>query len=75
MCREFTLLCKKLDLFGAELIPIDEKIEEYLKGCDENDEEESSVRKIGKERFRYNSGTDCYICPAGEELTYRFDWG
>jgi transposase len=26
----------------------------------------------GKERFRYNPEKNCYICPAGQELTYRF---
>lgn len=26
----------------------------------------------GKERFRYNPEKNCYICPQGEELTYRF---
>ena len=27
----------------------------------------------GKEVFRYDSERDCYICPAGQDLTYRFD--
>lgn len=27
----------------------------------------------GKERFRYNPGRDCYRCPGGQELTYRFE--
>ena len=26
----------------------------------------------GKERFRYDPQKNCYICPAGEELSYRF---
>lgn len=26
----------------------------------------------GKERFRYNPEKNCYLCPAGEELSYRF---
>jgi hypothetical protein len=26
----------------------------------------------GKERFRYDAGKDVYVCPAGQELTYRF---
>ncbi len=26
----------------------------------------------GKERFRYDPEKNCYICPAGEELSYRF---
>jgi transposase len=71
VCREFTLLCKKLDLFGRELIAIDgskfkavnskdcnftesklkqllkyinEKIDTYLKELDQQDSLESSVR-------------------------------
>ena len=26
----------------------------------------------GKERFRYDAANNCYVCPAGETLTYRF---
>jgi transposase len=26
----------------------------------------------GKESFKYDPGNNCYICPAGQELTYRF---
>ena len=26
----------------------------------------------GKERFKYDAPNNCYHCPAGEELTYRF---
>ena len=26
-----------------------------------------------KDEFRYDQARDCYICPAGEELTYHFD--
>jgi transposase len=36
----------------------------------------SANRKLGlfgKERFTYDSDKDCYRCPAGEELTYRFE--
>jgi transposase len=71
VCREFTLLCKKLDLFGQELIVIDgskfkavnskernvgekklprllqqinEKIDVYLKELDENDYIESQAK-------------------------------
>jgi hypothetical protein len=71
VCREFTLLCKRLDLFGQELIAIDgskfkavnskernfgekkltrvlqqinEKINAYLKELDENDHLESQAK-------------------------------
>jgi len=27
---------------------------------------------FGKERFRYDSASDVYVCPAGQALTYRF---
>jgi transposase len=36
----------------------------------------SANRKQGlftKEDFRYNPEKDCYLCPAGKELDYRFD--
>jgi transposase len=36
----------------------------------------SANRKLGlypKESFRYDRENDCYICPQGEVLTYRFD--
>ena len=77
VCREFTLLCKKLDLFGAELIAIDgsklravnskernytpnrlkqlikhmdKKIDDYFRGCDQQDEKEAELKKVdGKE--------------------------
>ena len=72
VCREFTLVCKKLDLFGGELVAIDgskfravnskrrnfnekkleqairsidEKIETYLKELDEQDQSEPQVKK------------------------------
>jgi hypothetical protein len=28
---------------------------------------------FGKERFKYDSKKDCYICPAGKQLRYQFD--
>ncbi len=73
VCREFTLLCKKLNLFGGELIAIDgskfsavnhnsrsftknkikkllqaidEKIETYLKGLDQQDRVETKVHGL-----------------------------
>jgi hypothetical protein len=27
---------------------------------------------FGKERFHYDTDKDVYVCPAGEELRYRF---
>lgn len=36
----------------------------------------SSCRKrglYGKEQFRYDKENDCYYCPAGKKLTYRFE--
>ena len=79
--REFTLLCKKLDLFGAELIAIDgskiravnskehtytpnrlkrlikhidKKIEDYFRGCDHQDRKENKVKKADKEQLNAN---------------------
>lgn len=72
-CREFTVLCKKLDLFGSELIAIDgskfkasnarkknfskakleklikqidEKVDSYISGLDENDDKESGIIQV-----------------------------
>ena len=79
--REFTLLCKKLDLFGAELIAIDgskiravnskdhtytpnrlkqlikhidKKIEDYFRVCDRQDKKESHVKKGDKDQLNAN---------------------
>jgi len=79
--REFTLLCKKLDLFGGELIAIDgskiravnskehtytpnrlkrlikhidKRIEDYFRGCDSQDKKESHVKKADKEQLNAN---------------------
>ncbi len=78
VCREFILLCKKLELFGAELIAIDgsklravnskertytpnrlkqlikhldKKIEDYFRGCDSQDKKESEVKKVDKDQL------------------------
>ena len=79
--REFTLLCKKLDLFGSELIAIDgskiravnskdhtytpnrlkqlikhidKKIEDYFRVCDRQDKKESHVKKADKDQLNAN---------------------
>lgn len=79
--REFTLLCKKLDLFGAELIAIDgskiravnskehtytpnrlkrlikhidKRIEDYFRGCDNQDKKECNVKKADKNQLNAN---------------------
>ena len=81
ICREFTLLCKKLELFGAELIAIDgskfravnskehtytpnrlrqllkhidKKIEDYFRGCDTQDKKEYQVKKVDKDQLNAN---------------------
>jgi transposase len=79
VCREFTLLCKKLDLFGCELIAIDgskfsadnhnsrtytkkklqrllaeidEKIDAYLKGLDQEDQAEFKLKNLTTEELQ-----------------------
>jgi hypothetical protein len=79
VCREFTLLCKKLDLFGGELIAIDgskfsavnhngraytrnkialiikeidEKIDAYLKGLDQQDQVETKIDHLTTEQIQ-----------------------
>lgn len=79
VCREFTLLCKKLDLFGGELIAIDgskfsavnhngraytqnkialilkeinEKIDAYLKGLDQQDQVETKIHGLSAEQLQ-----------------------
>lgn len=79
VCREFTLLCKKLNLFGGELIAIDgskfsavnhngraytqnkiarllkeidEKIDAYLNGLDQQDQIETKIDKLTTEQIQ-----------------------
>lgn len=79
VCREFTLLCKKLDLFGGELVAIDgskfsavnhngraytqkkialilqeidEKIDAYLKGLDQQDQVETKIHGLSAEQLQ-----------------------
>lgn len=33
----------------------------------------SELGLFGKKKFKYDSVKDCYICPAGEQLSFRFD--
>ena len=81
VCREFTLLCKKLDLFGGELIAIDgskfsavnhngraytenkialilkaidEKIDTYLKGLEQQDQSETKISEVSAEQLQAN---------------------
>ncbi len=54
-----------------------------IEACEESDIEAytpkintSNSRKrglYGKEQFRYDAENDCYYCPAGQKLTYRFE--
>jgi len=79
VCREFTLLCKKLNLFGGELIAIDgskfsavnhngraytknkiahilneidEKIDAYLNGLDQQDQVETKIQGLTTEHLQ-----------------------
>jgi hypothetical protein len=79
VCREFTLLCKKLNLFGGELIAIDgskfsavnhngraytknkialilkeidEKIDAYLNGLDQQDQLETKIQGLTTEQLQ-----------------------
>lgn len=79
VCREFTLLCKKLDLFGGELIAIDgskfsavnhngraytqnkialilkeidEKVDAYLQGLEQQDQVETKIYGLSAEQVQ-----------------------
>jgi hypothetical protein len=60
VCREFVVLCRRLELFSEASVAIDSSTSNiHAKG------------RFGKQDFVYVAADDVYLCPAGERLPYR----